>query len=73
MNIRLWLVSLIALVLLGLTPGSSAVYAAKEAPPAVTACVVVATAGDISVFRCEDYDRGIEFYLNSFGFMLAAE
>lgn len=49
------------------------VQAAKEAPPTVTACLLVATTNSLQISRCQDVDRGIEFYVNSLGFMLASE
>lgn len=46
------------------------VQAAKEAPPTVTACLMVATTNSLQISRCQDVDRGIIFYVNQLGWMM---
>lgn len=43
---------------------------AKQQEATVTECILVSKMGDFVVYRCEDYDRGIYFYMNNYGFML---
>jgi hypothetical protein len=58
---------LIASIGLAIYPPS--VQAAPPAPPEVTACVPINTAGVLVISRCEPED-GLPYIINSAGFML---
>lgn len=63
-------IAVLILFALAVLVQSSKPVNAKSEEATVSDCIMIAKTGELTVYRCEDYDRGVYFYMNNFGFMI---